>query len=123
MTIKQIEDAHEQNKTIKCFKDIQTFQKDKSAPIFICKHENGTLKINKQKVLDRWKQYFVEIIQTDKETVEQTQERNIIENETEIEQPTYTEVSDIITKPKENKVPGTDNIPAELMKYGGYILK
>jgi hypothetical protein len=59
----------------------------------------------------------------DKETIDQTQEGNIIENETEIEQPTYKEMSDIITKLKENKAPGTDSIPAELIKYGGCTLK
>jgi hypothetical protein len=78
------------------FSDIQTFQQDKSASIFICKDENGTLKIKKQKVLDGWKQYFVDLMKTDKETVDQTQKENLIENETEIEQPTYKEVSDVM---------------------------
>jgi hypothetical protein len=62
-------------------------------------------------------------MKTDKEITYQTQEESITENEIEIEQPTYKEVSDIIIKVKENKAPGTDNIPAELIKYGGYILK
>ena len=58
--------------------------------------------------------------------VDQTQEEkeeSFKENETEIEQPTYKEVSGIITKLKENKPPGTDNTPAEKIKYGGYIPK
>ena len=62
-------------------------------------------------------------MKTDKNIADQTQEESIKENETEIEQPTYKEVSDIITKLKENITPGTSNIPAELIKYGGYILK
>jgi hypothetical protein len=121
--IKQIEDAHTQNETRKFFKDIRTFQNDRSPPIFICKDKNGTLKTDKQEVLDRWKQYFVDLMKTDKETVDQTQEGNIIENETEIDQPTYNETSDIITKLKKNIASDTGNIPAELIKYGGYILK
>jgi sorting nexin-29 len=43
--------------------------------------------------------------------------------DTEIKPPTYREVSNIINKLKRNKAPGTDNIPVELVKYGGYILK
>ena len=43
--------------------------------------------------------------------------------DTEIEPPTYKEVSNIINKLKRNKAPGTDNVSAELVKYGGYILK
>ena len=62
-------------------------------------------------------------MKTDKKTADQTQEESFRENETEIEQPTYKEVSDIIIKLKEDKAPGTASIPAELIKYGGYILK
>jgi len=32
----------------------RTFQNDSSRPIFTCKDENGTLKTDKQEVLDRW---------------------------------------------------------------------
>jgi len=50
--IKQIEEAHKQNKTRKFFKDIQTFQNDSSPPIFTCKDENGTLKTDKKLWID-----------------------------------------------------------------------
>jgi hypothetical protein len=62
-------------------------------------------------------------MKTDKKIADQTHKEGFKENEIETEQPTYKEVSDIITKLKENKAPGTDNICAELIKYGGYILK
>jgi hypothetical protein len=62
-------------------------------------------------------------METDKHIDNQTQEAHTIENDIEIELPTCKEVSDIINKLKRNKAPGTDNIPAELIKYGGYILK
>jgi len=69
--------------------------------------------------MDRWKQYFADLMKMDKKVADQTQEESFKANETEIEQPTYKEVSDIIIKLRENKAPGTDNIPAELIKYGG----
>jgi len=62
-------------------------------------------------------------MKTDKKIANHTQEESFKENEIEIEQPTYKEVRDIIIKLKENKAPGTDNIPAEIIKYRGYILK
>jgi hypothetical protein len=70
-----------------------------------------------------WKQYFAKLMETDKHIDNQAQEAYTIENDIEIELPTYKELSDIINKLKGNKAPGTDNIPAELIKYGGYILK
>jgi hypothetical protein len=109
--LKQIE-AHKQNEKRKFFKDIQAFQNDSSPPIFTCKDENGILKTDKQEVLDRWKQYFADLMKMDKMITNQTQEESFKENETGIEQPTYKEVSDIILKLKENKALGTDNIPA-----------
>ena len=80
------------------------------------------MKTDKQEVLNKWKQYFEDLTKMDKIT-DQTQEESFKENEIELEQPTYKEVSDIIIKLKENKAPGADNIPAELIKYGEYILK
>ena len=63
-------------------------------------------------------------MKTDNNMDNQVQEVHTIENDTEIEPLTYKEVSNIINKLKRNKAPGsTDNIPAELVKYGGYILK
>jgi hypothetical protein len=112
--IKQVEEAH---------KDIRAFQNDRSFPIFTCKDENGTLKTDKQEIMNRWKQYFAKLMETDKHIDNQAQEAHTIENDIEIELPTYKIVSDIIHKLKGNKAPGTDNIPAELIKYGGYILK
>jgi hypothetical protein len=62
-------------------------------------------------------------MKTDNNIDNQVQEVHTIENNTEIQPPTYKEVSNIINRLKRNKAPGTDNIPAELAKYGGHILK
>jgi hypothetical protein len=121
--IKQVEEAHKQNETRKFFKDIRIFQNNSSPAIFTCKGENGILKTDKQEVLDRWKQYFADLMKTDRKIGNQAQEEGTSEKKIEVEPPTYKEVSDIIKKLKENKAPGTDNIPAELIKCGGYILK
>jgi hypothetical protein len=86
---KQVEEADKQNETRKFFKEIWTFQNYSSPSILICKDENGTLKTDKQEVLDRWKQYFANLMKIDKKTENQTQEECTIENETELELPTY----------------------------------
>jgi len=91
--LKQVEEAHKQNETRKFFKDIQTFQNDRSPPIFICKDENGILKTNKQEILDRWKQYFAYLMKNGKKIENQVQEEHTSENEIEIELPTHKEVT------------------------------
>jgi hypothetical protein len=93
--IKQVEEAHKRNETRNFFKDIQTFQNDSSPPIFTCKDET-----DKQEVLDRWKQYFADLMKTDKNTENQTQEERTSEIEIEIEPPTYKEVGYITKKTK-----------------------
>ena len=60
-----------------------------SSPILACKDENGTLKTDKQEIMNRWKQYFADLMKTDKQIENQIQAAQIIENETEIESPTY----------------------------------
>jgi hypothetical protein len=62
-------------------------------------------------------------MKTDKKIENQVQKEHTSENEIETEPPTYKIVSDIIKKLKGNKAPGTDNIPAELIKYAGYTLQ
>jgi L-rhamnose mutarotase len=120
--IKEVKDAHKLNDTRKFFKDIRASQTDRSFPIFACKDENGILKMDKQEIMDRWKQYFADLMKTDN-IDNQVQEVHTIENNTELDPPTYKEVSGIISKLKRKKAPGTDNIPAEVVKHGGYILK
>ena len=39
--------------------------------------------------MNRWKQYFADLMKTDKQIENQIQAAQIIENETEIESPTY----------------------------------
>ena len=72
--IKQLEEAHKQNDTRNFFKDIRAFQNDRSLPIFACKDENGNLKMDKQEIMDRWKQYFADLMKSDNNIDNQVQE-------------------------------------------------
>jgi hypothetical protein len=86
--IKQVEEAHKRNNTRNFFKDIQALQNDRSSPILACKGENGTLKTDKQEIMNRWKQYFADLMKTDNNIDNQVQEVHTIENDTETELPT-----------------------------------
>jgi hypothetical protein len=79
--------------------------------------------MDKQEIMDRWKQYFADLIKSDNNIDNQVQEVHTVQNDTEIDPPTYKGVTDILSELRRNKAPGMDNIPAELFKHGGYILK
>ena len=73
----------------------------------------------KQQVLERWKQYFKEVLNnelTSEHTDREIEIKNLNED-VDILPPTYNEVSNIIRKLKNNKTPGPDNIVHESIQY------
>lgn len=93
----------------------------KSKKVFTSKTEtikntDGKTLFNKEEILNRWKEYFsnllnVENNNTIEEVVTDTAEIYIPE-------PTQEEVRNAIRKLKNNKAVGNDNIPSELIKKG-----
>jgi hypothetical protein len=74
-------------------------------------------------ILDRWKEYFSELL-----NIESNFEKEEIivippNEDCQLNDPTYNEVKNIIIKLKSHRSPGPDNVPAELLKNGGALLK
>jgi hypothetical protein len=74
-------------------------------------------------VLKRWKEYFSNILKPPTVTYRINLTNMHISNEDEIEPPIYNEICSVINKLKIKKATGTDNIPTELIRYGGRTLK
>ena len=73
--------------------------------------------------MQRWKQYVCDLQSlSESQTVKDT-EGISFNNEEEVPPPTYQEVTQVTDKLKAHKTAGTDNIPAELIKRGGIVLK
>jgi hypothetical protein len=83
-----------------------------------CRNKNGDLIGGEQQVLDRWTEYFEDLLSnkmmqlTNNETV-------YFGPELHTPEPTTTEVNDTIRKMKDNRAPGEDAITAKLIKKGG----
>jgi len=61
--IKETEDAHRKNETRKFYKDIKAYSRvDQCGTLLLCKDEKGNVMTEKQQVLERWKQYFKEVL-------------------------------------------------------------
>ena len=122
--IKQIEEANRKNKTRKFYKNSAFFNKKQTQLIPLCKDNNGAIISEKILVLEKWKQYFNKILNSETQQAKNNYEVPLQGNDgEEIETPTYKEINNIISKLKGNKAPGPDNITAELIKSVGYILK
>jgi len=81
----------------------------------------GNILTEKQQVLERWKQYFKEVLNnelTSEHTDSEIEIKNLNEDE-ELLPPTYNEASNIIRKLKNNKAPGPDNIVHEFINKEG----
>jgi hypothetical protein len=81
----------------------------------------------KDKILNRWKEYFSTILNSDLDELSSNYRTQItttdIQMDREILPPSYNEVCSITNKLKSNKAGGTDNIIPELIKQGGRTLK
>ncbi|VEN37593.1 unnamed protein product [Callosobruchus maculatus] len=94
-------------------------------PLFY-KDKEGHIISGEREIIARWQEYFEELL-NNPNTIEICQaELNTQEHESnEIDKipPTISEIREIIKKIKNNKTPGSDNITAEMFKYGGEALE
>ena len=95
----------------------------------ICRNEDGSLISNQQEMLDVCVRHFKTLLnrRNDNECVTfiTTSSNQMSKGKTQdtIDAPTTEETETAQKKLKNNKAPGTDSIPAELLKFGGDRLK
>jgi hypothetical protein len=81
---------------------------------------NGNLLADPQHVLNRWKHFFNQVLNV--HGVHDVRQMDIHMTEPLVPEPSLVEVEIAIGKLKSYKSPGTDHIPAELIKTGGETL-
>jgi hypothetical protein len=101
------------------YRGINEFKKGYQPRINI-KDENGNLLADPQNVLKRWKNFFNQELNVP--GVHDVRQMDIHTAEPLVPEPSLVEVEIAIGKLKSYKSPGTDQIPAELIKAGGEIL-
>jgi hypothetical protein len=111
------------NKNIRNFyRGINEFKNCYQPNINIIKGKNGNLLVDLQSVLNRWKNFFNQVPNV--HAVHNVRQMDIHTAEPLVPEPSLLEVAIAIGKLKSYKSPGTDQIPAELIKAGvkHYIL-
>jgi hypothetical protein len=102
------------------YRGINEFKKGYQPRINIIKGENGNLLADPQNVLNRWKNFFNQVLNV--HGVHDVRQMDIHTAEPLVPKPSLVEVEIAIGKLKSYKSPGTDQIPAELIKAGGETL-
>ena len=86
------------------------------------KDDQGNMITEEEKVMNEWKNYFVELLNRP-EPDDPITGTLFYGPEIEIEEPNIIEVKTAIKTLRNNKSPGRDNIPSEIWKMGGEILE
>jgi hypothetical protein len=86
----------------------------------LVKDENGDLLADSHSILNRWKNYFSQLLNV--HNVSNGRQMKVHMAEPLVPGPSRIEVETVIAKLKKYKSPGSDRIPAELIHAGGEIL-
>jgi hypothetical protein len=86
----------------------------------LVKDDNGDLLADSHNILNRWKNYFSQLLNV--HNVSDVRQIEVHRAEPLVPDPSRFEVETAIAKLKNYKSPGSDQIPAELIQAGGEIL-
>ena len=110
---------HPKNESKKyCKKKIQDITQEFKPRINACRDPSGKILSEKEDIERIWKEYFESILKANQEGTDSI----FSTAENEDVQPSYGEVTHVIKRLKNYKVPGTDQILAELLRIGGETL-
>jgi len=109
----------QQHQTRKFCRDVNNLRKDFKPKLTLCKSRNGDIITEKGDILNRWKDHFHELLNSTEQDKGPSIMQDYKDTNEEDTTPTVEEVEMAVQKLRNYKAPGTDNIPAELFKYGG----
>ena len=89
----------------------------------VCKDKDGNILSETKQILERWQQYFKELLNPESERINRIKPCEVPINNLELEEPSFEEINEIIKNMKPNKAAGPDEILLEFIKNGGLILK
>ena len=99
------------------YRGISDFKKGYQPRTIIVKDDKGDLVADSHSILTRWRNYFSQILNV--HGVNDARETEIHTAEPLIPERSASEFGLVIEKLKSHKLPGIDQIPAELIKVGG----
>ena len=123
--LSEIEEQILQGNVREHHKKLRQIKKGYQARSNIIKGRNGDVLTNHQDILIEWENYFKTLLnrlEPQNPIMNELDQNDIEDNDEPIPVPTFEEVKEAIKSLKNNKSPGCDGIPAELIKHGGNSL-
>ena len=103
------------------YRDINDFKKGYQPRTIIVKDEKADLVADSHRIMASWRNYFYQLLNVHK--VKDVRQAEIHAVEQLVPEPSAFEVELAIEKLKNHKSPGSDQIPAELIKAGGRTIR
>jgi hypothetical protein len=100
------------------YRGINDFRKGYQPRTIIVKDEKGDVVADSHSIMARWKKYFSHLLNV--QGVNDGGKVEIHTAEPQVPEPSALEVDLAIEKLKNDKSPGVDQIPTELIKAGGW---
>jgi hypothetical protein len=111
-------ESNSKNKNIRdVYRGINEFKKGYQPRTNLVKDERGALLADPHKILNRWNNYFCQLLNA--HGVGGVRQTEMHTAELPVPEPSASEVEDAIGKLKRYKSPGADQTPAELIQAGG----
>ena len=120
-TLSELERLRNMNDSRKYYKILNDQRRGFNPQVNMCRALDGTLLTNKTDVLARWQEHFDDLLNGEF-VANEAMVLGFLDddgNEQTVPEPTREEVTNAIKSLKNNKSPGPDGIPAELLKNGG----
>lgn len=117
--LQRLDEQFDLGENRKFFRGINAERKGYQDRVEVCKNRDGQVIVEREAVLERWAEYFEELLNRSSPTQAGGMEWLEQGTDNRIPPPTLEEVCEVIDAMKNNKAPGRDNISAEQLKQGG----
>jgi hypothetical protein len=106
------------------YRKIRFFKKGFTPNPYGVKDKEGVVLTENQKVLERWREYFYELLNVEvlDTALDGNNEETYCNVQPDVEMPSREEVEAAVKALKNNKAPGKDEISAEVLKKGGDVI-